>query len=254
MALVAAAAFAGASHSNAQVMETDASDGTSATTYDGTSLTGDLLLNAGVASQYTVTTANYMAGQSPVAGSGSFPSSGLNDGVLGAGNAGVTFFAGADSNVDTSDPLGAVPQFTFALTGSTTGYTLSSISTINGYDAYGASLANQDYTVSYSTVAAPTVFTTLATVAYDPFSTSSSAATSSLVTLSDLSAVGVADVRFTFTEDANNSGAADAGSVIRELIVNGTPTLASAIPEPSTYAMMFLGAGALVFIARRKLA
>ncbi len=237
-------------------METDVSDATSATTYDGTSLSNDLLIGAGVSSQYTVTSANYTAGQSPVVGSGNYPSSGLNDGVLGSSNAGVTFFSGTGSNVDNTYPLASVPQFTFALNtslpmGSVTGYTLTSIKTIYGYDAYGQSLANQDYMVSFSTVAAPSVYIPLATVAYDPFSTSSSAASSSLVTLNDLGAMAVANVRFTFTQDANNTGAPNAGSVIRELVVNGTPT--AAIPEPSAYSLLLIGFGALAFFARRRL-
>ena len=124
--------------------------------------------------------------------------------------------------------LASNPQVTISLdlTKHTKGYSLTSINSINGWQNYAQSFSDQNYVVSYSTVSAPTTFTTLATVNYHPFNPTGDpgTASSSQVTLTNLAVTGVAAVRFTFSPYSNGVDA-QGGQIIREINIFGTPTL-----------------------------
>lgn len=191
-----------------------------------------------------------------------FALSGINDGAASTGgnNGGHdTYFGNGDLG---STSLGNNPAIIISLdtsaTGSTTGYSLTSISTLNGWQNYDQSFSDQAYSVYYTTVTNSN-FTLLATVNYHPFQDDSSDhgtnnnPTSSLVTLTDLSgAVGVSSLKFVLTPSFAADGTdVQGGSVIREFQATGLPTT---VPEPSTYAMIFAGILTLGGMARRKLA
>jgi hypothetical protein len=193
-----------------------------------------------------------------------FTLSGVNDGAASSnGNGGShdTYFGNGDIG---STSLASNPTITIALntsaTGSTTGFTLNTITTINGWQNYDDSFSDQAYSVYYSTVSAPTTFSLLASVNYHPFAADGpgagggGGANSSMVvlTLDPTEAVGVADLEFiltpSFGPSATDMGTdAQGGSVIREFEATGIPTV---IPEPSTYALLFGGLGLLVLVSR----
>jgi len=138
------------------------------------------------------------------------------------------------------DPVVTINLNTSA-TGSVTGYNLNQIVSINGWQDH-PSESDQNYTVSYSTVADPTQFTLLATVTYAPFDPadddSSNPQSASMVTVTGLSsAVGVADLQFTFSPYTSPGGVEQAAQMIREIEVYGVADT----PEPSVWALMGLG-------------
>ena len=184
------------------------------------------------------------------------PKTAVADGTASSNNDGSKNLYFGVSIAGTS--LKSDPVLTIALNTSvnTLGYDLTSINSIYGWQNFH-SFSDQDYTISYSTVAAPTVFTLLATVAYNPFAPggdpdeAANPQSASQVTLTNLAgAVGVADIQFAFTPYTSPAGNEQNGQMIREIDVFGTPTLT--VPEPSTYALMGLGGLLLVWRLRRQ--
>lgn len=153
------------------------------------------------------------------------------------------------SNLLSSHPV-VTYTFNTGVGGSATGYSITSVVSANGWHDH-ASFSDQDYSISYSTVANPAVFTPLTAVAYNPFDPASDSATaggqynSSQVTVTDTTGVlatGVAALRFTFTPYLNNAGLEQAGQVVREFDVNGVATIA---PEPAACGVMLAGLAAM---------
>lgn len=244
------------------VTEVDQSTSGNSGAYDPDILTNDLLKGATLTGVYTVS-----AGTNPATGTAihagdpvtksdnGFTLSGFNDGsandfvpsnatvLLGGGQLGTSI-------------LGA-PQFTFALntTGANSlGYDLTKITTIYGYSGYSQILANQSYTVSYSTLLAPLTFVPLKTVSYTPFSDTDNGGESSQVDLTNLTgAVYVSSIRFTFTDVPDQAGLTRDAQLIRELDVTGT-AMTVAAPEPSTYALLLASLAFLGLTVRRKTA
>ena len=223
------------------VTEMDASTDGSETAYDGNIQSNDLLTDA------TITT----NGVAPDYGSSY---TGLNDGLVsnGGGNAPNNLFL--NHSVTGTPALDESPVVTFTLdtsvaTGSPLGYSLTSINSIYGWQNF-ASFSDQSYTVSYSTVADPSAFTLLATVDYAPFDPSNGDTQSSQVTLTNLTgAVGVGTIQFAFTPYVSETDGEQSGQMIREIDVDGTPTLAS--PEPSAWTLIGVGVLILAWRLRR---
>jgi hypothetical protein len=163
----------------------------------------------------------------------------LQDGVLGAsGND-----PGATA-VDTDD--------TWTLTvdlntrSSPLGFTLTNITLISGWTS---DFVNQNYTLAYSTAAAPTDFISLGSYSAQTTETQGSnfpAVTlqTSLATAAGTIATNVADLQFTFNGEPGPAGS-NLGSY-REVEAFG----AASVPEPTTWAML-LGGAALLFGVRR---
>ncbi|WP_438481890.1 PEP-CTERM sorting domain-containing protein [Oleiharenicola lentus] len=163
----------------------------------------------------------------------------LNDGNFGNSR--------SDYSAAVAFASGAIVTFNFDLTTNTAGYNITSVSTFVGWDN---GRDGQEYTVSYSLASAPATFITLAVVPQlaagdgDGYPTSRTS-----VTIQDLGGDanllnGVAALQFTFTDFENG------GSAYREIDVIGS-AVASAIPEPSTYAAM-AGVMSLGFAAWRR--
>jgi len=164
--------------------------------------------------------------------------------TLGGGNAAnnAYFGNGVAGNSLASNPVVTFTLDTSAATGSPTGYDLTSITSVYGWQNY-PSMSDQNYTVWYTTVSDPT-FTELASVSYAPFTDATPGPyTASQVVLTDLtSAVGVNAIQFDFTTLA----AGQSGQMVHEIEVTG-----DAAPEPSTWALIGLGALVLAWRLRR---
>jgi PEP-CTERM motif len=125
-------------------------------------------------------------------------------------------------------------------TGNGFGYDLTSIQSIAswGTDGYG----NQAFNVEIQLVGS-TIFTALASVNNSPFVagniTNQGSTKTTLTDSTGILASGVQLIRFTTTA-AGGSSAGD--SVIREIDVNGIAT----VPEPTSFALLSLGALALL--------
>ena len=212
-----------------QIAVTGLSNTVNQSTFDGTILTNNLAAKA------------TLSGTTPSLGS----MAGLVDGEgspIGVGDTSANLsnnsYYDGTSGFGTPNELAAAPVITFtfdtsAATGITTGYTISSINSVYGWHDH-ASFSDQDYTISYSTVATPTVFTNLTTVAYNPFDPSNDSAdagaqyNSSLVKVSNTSgplATSVAAVRLTFAAYKNSANVEQAGQVVREISIE-SPDLA----------------------------
>ncbi len=165
-----------------------------------------------------------------------WPESGVHDGsATGGGASGDYSYWDAPSSV----------TLTFELTGSATGYDITSINTIYGYVA-GNRHAAQNYSVYFATVAQPD-YTLFHTVDYDPSTAPNNVEVSSQVTLTDSTGVlasGVTGVRFIAVDDAD--GDFTEVGVIQELDVVGNPT----VPEPASMAL--LAASGLLLMRRRR--
>jgi len=198
--------------------------------------------------------------------------SGLNDGLdigsNGGGDYGASAYYGynsssnggaAKANLIVGNELGnggEVVTFNLNTGNSAAGYDINSVDTIAGWTDH-ASVSNQNYTLAYSLVGSPTSFTTLTSVAYNPNNpvsdSESSGGYASEVSLTDLDLTGVAALQFTFTPDPTSVGYGPSGTGLwmQEVQAFGAAT---AVPEPSTWAMMVVGAaGVVVLSLRRKL-
>lgn len=225
-ALVAAVALP--SLAAAQVTVTGLSNTVNQSTFDGTILTNNLAAKANV------------TGNAPSLGS----LAGLTDGLgspIGVGDTSanlnnVGYYDGS-AGFGTSNLLLSSPTVTFTFdtsaAGRPAGYTISNISSVYGWHDH-ASFSNQDYAISYSTVASPNVFNPLTSVAYNPFNPAADSPNagaqynSSFVTVANTSgplASSVAAIRLTFAAYRNVNNVEQAGQVVREISI-ASPDLA----------------------------
>ena len=114
---------------------------------------------------------------------------------------------------------------------------------IEVYSGWGDSgRYQQAYTIKFSYDTAPATFLTLTTVsAYPSALTERGAETMLTPTATPFLATNVAAVEIEFNTVANS------WTGYREFVVNGVQA-----PEPSTYALMALGAGGLALLLRRR--
>jgi alpha-L-rhamnosidase len=164
-----------------------------------------------------VTNRSLIAGKTPssTAGDFSLEVSGRSVNSLTAGgDFGITEIPGASGYPITTTPDyvtcgnggGAGSLITYTLTGSASGSTLTNIMVYGGWADAGRD--QQAYTVYYSTLAAPTNFTALATVNYNP-SNAANAQSATRVTMTaptGVLATNVAAVKFNFTSPASENG------------------------------------------------
>ena len=236
VASVAAAllvAGGGPNRASAAVMEVDTSS-TSETNFDANILATDLV-NQGRPSFASIA----------ATGSPSFPATGSNDNTATHTN-GLTYWGGTHAaGEDLTYTLNTNP----GTGGSATGYDITSINSIYGWQDSRYRHAAQEWVVSVETLTSPTTFQPLKTVVYAPFASNDNAAGSTQVTLSDTTgrlATGVIAVQF-HVNPYTGTGFTNELGVIREYDVIGSAT---AVPEPAGIALFCLaGLGAL---ARRR--
>ena len=140
--------------------------------------------------------------------------------------------------------LAGTYDFTLDLGASSDGY---DISQINSYTGWNDNRAGQAYTISFSTVAAPTTFTQITPGGTGNDAVSVGASNQSLVTnvFDDggaLLGTGVAVIRF-------DVGVNGAENVWREIDAIGVPTVV--VPEPSAFALLGLASLGLGLRRRR---
>lgn len=133
----------------------------------------------------------------------------------------------------------------------TLGYDITGITTYAGHNENGSALANQQYLLEYSLVGDAS-FTSLGVQTHAPFNNADTdaAAATQLILTDDTGTIasGVDAIRLTFQDHGfTNGNAAIDGTVYREVDVFGSAT---AVPEPSSAAL--LGLGGLALILRRK--
>jgi len=227
-------------------VSTQGTDTTAQSFYDGDiNTTNDLIFGLPGSSFSTTAGPDYTG-----------PITALGDGLASSTNNGnnLVFFDElhiVGGNSLPSDPVVTITLNTSA-TGSPTGYNLTQIVSFNGWQDH-PSESDQNYSISYSTVANPTDFISLGTVTYAPFdpandNTTSDPQSSSMVTVTGLdAAVGVAAIQFTFLPYTAPDSSTQEGQMIREIEVDGV----AAVPEPSTWALMGLGGLVLVWRLRR---
>lgn len=164
-------------------------------------------ISGGFVPTWALAPGSLIAGKAPSSvGTGSFTQEGaggtspLTDGVLGTSGGTLTGFATCGSGAGGH-------SVTYTLTGSSSGYNLSNITVFAGWGDNGRD--QQAYTVSYSTVAAPSTYITIASVNFNP-SIPGSTPSADRVTLTPSGAsplaTNVATVKFDFTNPAGENG------------------------------------------------
>ena len=174
-----------------------------------------------------------------VAGTGTpgFGFAGSNDGTSAHTN-GLTYWGGDNA---------AGQSLTYTLTGSATGYDITSVNSIYGWHDVRYRHAAQQWTLSVTTVTNAN-FTDVHTVVYRPFADLDPLQGSTQVTLTDDTgtiATGVTALRFNllpYGPDTQTGYTGEIG-VIREFDVFGAASAANvaAVPEPSTLAVIGIG-------------
>lgn len=169
-----------------------------------------------------------------------FPATGSNDGTATHVN-GLVYYGGPP-------PTGV--DLLYTLQGSATGYDINTVNSIYGWQDSRYRHAAQEWTISVSTVANPTL-TPLYTVVYAPYAANDNAAGSTQVTLTDSTGTivsGVTAINFHLTTYGNPGDPGYTGEigVVREFDVLGTPT----VPEPASLGL--IGLGGLGILARRR--
>jgi hypothetical protein len=176
-----------------------------------------------------------------------FPGAGIHDGNYSNTLAHNTFF-------QTGAHFPAIATFTLDTTVNFSGYDISNITSLMGWATVSQVHANQTYAIEVSTVNDPG-FTALAVVSYKPFPDSDGAAYESKVEITHNSgriASGVDAIRFNFLNPVGLDGVPPGqgqfeGTVVREIDVIGTPTVAGPTPltisfPPSRYIVQRSGA------------
>jgi hypothetical protein len=184
-----------------------------------------------------------VAGRSPSSTSGNFSleSSGRSVSALTAGGSGTITVINGPFGITTSTNYvtcgnggGAGASIIYTLTGSATGYNLTNIVVYGGWGDAGRD--QQAYTIYYSTISAPTVFTQLSTVNYNPSNPLNvqSASRASLTPASGALATNVATVKFDFTIPTSENGYCG----YSQIALFGRPTLTSVPPVLSGQSTM----------------
>jgi len=165
---------------------------------------------------WSVTAATSMiAGQDPTSFSGNFDADGTGRDVnsLTAGGNGTIAVMGTTGNTTISpnyvlcgNGSGAGASAIYTLAGSASGGSLTNITVYGGWTNDGRD--SQDYTVYYSTLAAPTNFVSLGSVNYNPANPGGvfSATRATLVPVAGALATNVAAVKFDFTTPGSENG------------------------------------------------
>ncbi len=240
LALAGAVVGASASASTAAVVDTTNVSTSSETAFDGAISATDLI-NAGQATLATTANSN--------GGSFGFSTAGINNGSAGANGANSAFFYTGNSAANGGFP--ETSTFGLNTTLSPLGYTITNVNVFAGYSGQ-AGLGNQVFQLLYSTAAAPATFVSLGTFTYTPDATAGVESTEQLLSSSSGPiATGVAAVQFVFQDPTAVqaiTGGGNAGTVIREADVIGTPT--TAVPEPASAALA--GAAAAGLLGRRR--
>jgi hypothetical protein len=138
--------------------------------------------------------------------------------------------------------------------GSATGYDITSLNSIVGYDS--GNHAGQDFTLYLSTLTTP-AFTQYGGTFVNNFTYAANLATETSLTNMGGGpiATGVTGIELVYvnppTYVAGNGATGGGGdSVLREIDVFGTPSASVSTPEPSTYALLLAGVGLLVARSR----
>jgi hypothetical protein len=176
---------------------------------------------------WTLETDSLIAGMSPSATVGDPTTGGeagtsvLTDGFLGTTGDSSTVAALGSGG-------GACSSVTYTLTGSANGYDLTNIVTYSAWGDYGRD--GQFYSVSYSTVAAPTTFIPLTSVEFNPYLVPLGQRSANRVDISSLTGVlgkNVYSVKFNFPQD--NTIDYGFGSY-QQIILEGTNSAPTAVP------------------------
>jgi hypothetical protein len=136
--------------------------------------------------------------------------------------------------------------FALDLSVNTNGYDITSINSIAGWTDVRI---DQKYTLLYSTAAAPTTFISLGTFTYSPAGQTGTSDRSSEITLTATGLTNVAALQFNFQTPG---GYASDETTYREIDAFGvaSPLAVAVVPEPSAYALILCGFGALIAFQR----
>lgn len=217
-----------------------ASSASAAVVATGTSSTAQGTYNG------TISTTDLLAGTSPtVTGTFAGDTNGIYDGVTVDSN-----LTGTGGNIYLSSNPDVF--MTFDLTGSVTGYDLTSIASIAGWNTNTQHHAAQFYEVLVSVVGSAT-YTSLnitgaaasgGIVSYDPISSGPGSTRVEVTSTTGVIASGVDSIRFRLISAPDGL---DNDTVYKEIDVFGTATV---VPEPST--ALLGGLGVLALLRRRR--
>ena len=177
---------------------------------------------------------------------GSFPAGGANNGNA-VQTSGLSYWGGNLGSVD----------LTYNLTGSATGFDITSVNSIYGWQDVRYRHAAQEWQLFVSTVAVPT-FTSIYSVVYAPWAANDGAQGSTMVTLADSTGVlatGVTALRFHLTPYSSPGMPGYTGEigVVREFDVFGTVSGPSAVPDSATSTVGLLGMAGLLGVFFRRM-